>query len=299
MGQVSTLGSLPAQQVENLTRPEVLEQFLENLDAAFAPADRAALIRRASLLRGLGRLREAAETYRTLLTIATEDPLAKAGYAVFTGQHLPAGAVRPTPFVQVHDALPEELQERLWRMLLSQRSRLRPAGVYKTHAEQVVDDERRIALRLDQADTVGEWFLPWLDEFMVHAEILPRLGLPEFRKTKRELQVTVHGDGGFFSVHRDASPNPEARTSGRHVTFVYYFHRQPRQFTGGDLLLFDAPADGDLSFTRLRPDHNSIVFFESKRPHAVTRLCCASNDPFDGRWTVNGWLHRCDDTSVG
>ena len=283
---------LPPALVERLTHPTVLTQFLAGLEARLTPTDRIGLHRRASLLRGLGRGGEAAEAYRALLAADPDDLGAQAGAAIFAGAPLPEGAQGPTPFVQLADVLSADQQERLWQSLTAEGASLTPAGVYSGGTQPRVDGETRVAQLLERADSVRAWFLPWLEEVITRAEILPRLGLAPFVVGKRELQVTGHSDGGFFSVHSDASTNPAAPTWARQLTFIYYFHRLPRRFSGGDLLLFDPPGGGDLSFTRIDPTHNSLVFFQSSQMHTVTQIHSAATDPLDGRWTVNGWLHR-------
>jgi predicted 2-oxoglutarate/Fe(II)-dependent dioxygenase YbiX len=278
--------------VERLTHPTVLTQFLAGLEARLVPTDRLGQHRRAGLLRGLGRGAEAAEAYRALLASDPTDRAAQAGAAIFSGERVPEGAQGPTPFVQLAHVLSADQQERLWQSLTDDSASLTPAGVYSGGTQPRVDGETRVAQLLERADSVRAWFLPWLEEVIARANILPRLGLAPFVVGKRELQVTGHSDGGFFSVHSDAATNPAAPTWARHLTFIYYFHRLPRRFTGGDLLLFDPPSSGDLSFTRIDPTHNSLVFFQSSQLHTVTQVQSAAADPLDGRWTVNGWLHH-------
>ncbi|WP_395828489.1 2OG-Fe(II) oxygenase [Elstera sp.] len=283
---------LPPSLVERMTQPAVLVQFLAGLEARLTPTDRIGLHRRASLLRGLGRGAEAGEAYRALLASDPHDLGAQAGAAIFAGAPLPEGAQGPTPFVQLADVLSADQQARLWQSLTDDSASLAPAGVYTGGTQPRVDGETRVAQLLERADSVRAWFLPWLEEVIARANILPRLGLAPFAVGKRELQVTGHSDGGFFSVHSDASANPAAPSWARHLTFIYYFHRLPRRFSGGDLLLFDPPGGGDLSFTRIDPTHNSLVLFQSRQMHTVTQIHSAATDPLDGRWTVNGWLHR-------
>ena len=80
------------------------------------------------------------------------------------------------------------------------------------------------------------------------------------------------------------------------MTFVYYFHRQPRRFSGGDLLLFDTDPEQDAcgaKYTRIAPSHNSILFFPSACYHQVLPVVCESSDDA-GRFTLNGWTHPAD-----
>ena len=73
---------------------------------------------------------------------------------------------------------------------------------------------------------------------------------------------------------------------------MYWFHREPRRFCGGDLLLYDRNDDtGDFTaaaFSRIVPLRNSIIFFPSSALHQVTQVQCETNNFGDGRWAVNG-----------
>ena len=49
--------------------------------------------------------------------------------------------------------------------------------------------------------------------------------------------MVAHGDKAFFSRHEDTVMRPEM-TSYRTLSAVYYFHRQPKSFSGGVLRLY-------------------------------------------------------------
>ncbi len=61
-------------------------------------------------------------------------------------------------------------------------------------------------------------------------QVLRKLGMEEFSIAGVEAQITASNDGDFFHFHSDNSSQPVA---SRHLTFVYFFHREPRQFEGG------------------------------------------------------------------
>jgi hypothetical protein len=70
---------------------------------------------------------------------------------------------------------------------------------------------------------------------------------------KLETQLTSHNDGGYYRIHND---NGSPSTATRVLTYVYYFHRQPVAFKGGQLRLYDSR----IQFGRLsvnRPSVNS------------------------------------------
>jgi Rps23 Pro-64 3,4-dihydroxylase Tpa1-like proline 4-hydroxylase len=78
---------------------------------------------------------------------------------------------------------------------------------------------------------------------------------------------------------------------------VYYFNREPKGFTGGELRIYDdVVRNGKLSstdtFQVIEPRHNSIVFFQSAIMHEVMPVSMPSKQFRDARFTVNGWVER-------
>ncbi|WP_256098241.1 2OG-Fe(II) oxygenase, partial [Streptomyces sp. MnatMP-M17] len=57
------------------------------------------------------------------------------------------------------------------------------------------------------------------------------------RHTEPSYSLNVHNDGDFYRSHQDTSAEFAPR---RLLTFVYYLHRTPRPFGGGELRVFDA-----------------------------------------------------------
>ncbi|MFE2728793.1 2OG-Fe(II) oxygenase [Kitasatospora sp. NPDC059327] len=108
--------------------------------------------------------------------------------------------------------------------------------------------------------------------------------------------LNVHNDGDFYRAHQDSSAEYSPR---RLLTFVYYLHRTPRPFTGGELRVFDAAlplyaaTTGDWERHTWRdwePEHDSIVFFRPTAWHEVRPVGCPSGRHEDSRFAVNGWL---------
>jgi SM-20-related protein len=124
--------------------------------------------------------------------------------------------------------------------------------------------------------------------------VLDKLGMEEFAITGVEAQVTASNDGDFFHFHSD---NGSARVSSRHLTFVYFFHREPRQFEGGELRIHDSHLkDGayvsDDTYQTVVPRQNQIVFFPCELLHEITPVRCSSQRFADSRFTLNGWLRH-------
>ncbi len=109
-----------------------------------------------------------------------------------------------------------------------------------------------------------------------------------------EIQLTAHNDGHFYRVHNDSSGEGFMH---RMISFVYYFHRTPKAFSGGELRLYDRDVkDGILrpasTYKDIQPLDNSLVFFDSRDMHEVMPVVCPSRAFADGRFTVNGWIGR-------
>ena len=125
-------------------------------------------------------------------------------------------------------------------------------------------------------------------------QVLEKLGMKEFTIADVEAQVTASNDGDFFHFHSDNADEPVA---SRYLTFVYFFHREPRQFAGGELRIHDARLEEETyvsegSYQTIVPQQNQIVFFPCQLLHEITPVKCASRAFADSRFTLNGWLRR-------
>ncbi|MES2883892.1 MAG: 2OG-Fe(II) oxygenase [Pseudomonadota bacterium] len=109
-----------------------------------------------------------------------------------------------------------------------------------------------------------------------------------------EAQLTSHNDQNFYKVHND---NGSADTAHRVLTFVYYFHGQPKAFTGGELRVYDHKVANGYHYAAdtyrvVEPTDNSIVFFASEEMHEVMMVECPSRAFMASRFTINGWIAR-------
>ena len=125
-------------------------------------------------------------------------------------------------------------------------------------------------------------------------DVQAKLGLEPFIIQETEAQLTAHGDGNFYRLHND---NGSPITATRELTYVYYFYREPKAFSGGELLIYDSRVENNYlvqaeSFQTIEPINNSIVFFPSGYMHEVLPIRCPSRAFADSRFTVNGWVRR-------
>jgi Rps23 Pro-64 3,4-dihydroxylase Tpa1-like proline 4-hydroxylase len=120
--------------------------------------------------------------------------------------------------------------------------------------------------------------------------VLEQLGMSEFSVTHTEAQITASNDGDFFGEHCD---NSDDMIASRRLTFVYFFHREPRQFQGGELHLHDSRQNSRIeSYHAITPQQNQVVFFPCSVLHEITPVECPSQAFADSRFTLNGWLHN-------
>jgi len=202
-------------------------------------------------------------------------------------EHLSAQCVVLDEFLS-----PQELSD-LTRFTLDHEADFQLSEVMSAHAESGVVNydhrKSRVLMELEQHQDV------MLDRIKsVLPQVLEKLGMEEFDISEVEAQVTASNDGDFFHFHTD---NASDRAATRHLTFVYFFHREPRQFEGGKLRIHDAHLEdgeyvGDGSYQTIIPQQNQIVFFPCELLHEITPVSCPSQHFADSRFTMNGWLRH-------
>lgn len=187
---------------------------------------------------------------------------------------------------------PQELEE-LTRFALAHENDFQVSEVLSPHAEGgVVNyDHRRSRLLMDlerHEDVMLERIKSVLPQ------VLKKLDMEEFEITGVEAQITASNDGDFFRFHCD---NASEVVASRHLTFVYFFHREPRQFEGGELRIHHSRLEhghyvSTGSYQTILPQQNQIVFFPCELMHEITTVKCPSQTFADSRFTMNGWLRQ-------
>jgi len=124
--------------------------------------------------------------------------------------------------------------------------------------------------------------------------VLQKWGRDPFVTSRIETQTTASNHGDFFHCHSD---NAADEVASREVTFVYFFHREPKQFTGGELRIYDSRRENEnylptANYRTVVPEQNQLVMFASGLSHEITPVDCPSGQFADSRFTVNGWIHK-------
>lgn len=282
---------------DRVTNPAVLRAWLAALDQRLeaTPDDGALLHRRLDLLRAIGDIPAALKAADHVLARHPDDTAARRVKDCLSGDGPTAADVTdhtgPVPFLQLHDIFAPSERAEIWDSITAPDHNGHPATVFDDTDQTIIAPDIRLAWRYRPQAALRARLLEQLSQMIDQHRAFDRLGLAPFHPTQIEMQITRYTEAGRYRIHRDSG----AGAPGRRLTFLYYFFRQPRRFTGGDLLLFDEPAPSQplepTKFTRLIPQDNSLLLFPSDRLHAVTVVEQASSDPLDGRWSVNGWLH--------
>jgi len=187
---------------------------------------------------------------------------------------------------------PEELSQ-LTDYVLSHEPQFRTSQVISPNSnEGKTDYHHRRSRVLFAAGPFQDLIDDRLRSYLNH--IFRALQHPPFSLSSVEVQITASNDGEYFRLHND---NTHQALVTRELTYVLFFHREPKAFSGGELRLYDSRVEGGRyvageGYTSITPQQNMVVFFPSYFMHEVTTIYCASRAFADSRFTINGWLHR-------
>ena len=262
------------------------------------PDDAHALWKLAEVHRRQGDFAAARGLYRRLRTRGPDRRKAAWLHRALGGDGPPEaapGGLWPAPFVWRKNFLAPGACDRLLALGTARRECFTPAGVGSPSALRV-DPEVRMTLEADPRTMEEVRPRIGLEIRSVLPDVLARLGMAGLDRYGMSMGMRVYLGGGFYRAHAD---NLSPANRSRVLSFVYFFHREPRRFSGGDLLLYDTDVDTSAwtcaAFSRIVPLRNSIVFFPSACWHQVCSVQCGTDDFGDGRWAVNGHVSRPGD----
>jgi len=198
--------------------------------------------------------------------------------------------VIPGRVLRFDDVLDPDEHARLLEYALAHEPGFEASAVMVSSTESRVDPRRRASGTLMTLDDLVGSLERRLRTLIPHTR--RELGLRWFPVGKAEIQMAVHQLGDFFGTHVDDGAEAVA---GRRLTCVYYFHRQPKRFSGGELRLYDSvERDGRLTraetYVSVEPRDNSAVFFPSNRPHEVCPVRSETRSFPDSRFSINVWF---------
>lgn len=202
----------------------------------------------------------------------------------------------PTPYMRIQNFLSPEEHASLIAFTLTHESEFAPSKITSlTEDANTNDMESRRSLSLyDLGD-----FTTLMTEHIKRAlpEVIQRIQHPPFHAATMEIKITASNDGDYFRAHKDNAHN---LTRTRTISFVYYFFREPKAFTGGELRIYMPQAEEDIqagrrpSYRIITPFQNMIIFFPSSLIHEVLKVNCPSRAFADSRFTLNGHIHKAE-----
>jgi SM-20-related protein len=125
------------------------------------------------------------------------------------------------------------------------------------------------------------------------AQLCAGAGITPFPIGHIETELAAHGDGAFFNPHIDtfSGRGRSMNNSDRVLTAVYYFHREPKGFSGGSIEVFPYGYRGGPTQI-IEPVQNRLICFASTALHRVNAVSCPSGAFADYRFAINFWYHR-------
>ena len=224
----------------------------------------------------------------SVISLTTRPPVLVQPQAVSDARVQIASPSRTPTYVRIDDFLtPDENRQLLDYALVSE------ADFEGSTVTTAVEGYRKSRVLFPVKDS------KWPELFMSRLELhLPHIASTllsgDFTVTNNEVQLTASNDGDYFKAHSDSGDDTE-QTAIREITYVYYFHQEPRPYVGGNLLLYNGrPGDPDYengkSVLSIAPVNNCLVAFASDQMHEVDVVRCPSAAFADSRFTINGWL---------
>lgn len=284
--------------VRLLTQASLANQFIVQLGKRLALTPGPQLYRQlVDVYRRVGDLEMATKTAAEWLSFAQSDTQA-AHMSCILNQQKPRGdcylpdQLQPAPFVIFDNFLAQEERDCFWQTAMGSKEAFFDAGI-RCNNGRTIDHDRRISSTL----ALGK-----ADKDLFYQKIQPRLDelrslflMPKMSYKKMEIKMTAHSQGGFFNIHQDGFTDVQGST--RHLSWLYYFHLQPKRYSGGDLILFDSTRVlkthrfHEEKYTRYIPVDNQLVCFPSYFYHGVTPVELLQPGFESNRFAISG--HIC------
>lgn len=192
------------------------------------------------------------------------------------------------PYIHRQGFLNEDLNKSILTYAVERANDFELSKVYSKGMQSI--SNLRSSSILKDLGSYKEVFTAHILEFI--PEMIQDLQISQFSIGEIELEFAAHGDKAFFVPHIDTVVHEQTATP-RMISAVYYFHSQPRKFTGGDLRLHTVPIGSDeVSPKDISPDNNSLLVFPSFAPHEVLPVAAPDVEFKDWRFAVNCWIHR-------
>jgi SM-20-related protein len=190
------------------------------------------------------------------------------------------------PHLVMPGALEPSLCDSLLTHAIGERARSQPgkvAGGSSGHA-LVAPDVRKV-MAVHGSSEITAAFARLVDGWL--PGVRASLGMRPAGRGDIEVSMVAYGDGDHYVRHIDTYTGTAASGPPREITFVGYFFREPRGFTGGALRLFDIHGREHVD---IEPTSGLVTAFPSWLPHEVLPVSCPTGAFADSRFAVNIWV---------
>jgi Rps23 Pro-64 3,4-dihydroxylase Tpa1-like proline 4-hydroxylase len=201
-------------------------------------------------------------------------------------EDIPPRASMP-PYCVYRDFLDSDMHARLLAWVIQNEPKFEPTVV----GDGKHDPSRRVSLGVHDFGVLKALLRQRMLDLV--PTLLEDLRVTSFEPSNVELELVCSNDGAFFKRHIDTFIRASRRASDRILSAVYYFHTEPKAFSGGTLRLYPFGAtETDDQFVELQPEQNTLLAFPSWVLHEVLPVRCPSRRFCDSRFNVNFWVHR-------
>jgi SM-20-related protein len=196
----------------------------------------------------------------------------------------------PARYVRIENLLEPEEHARLLSYVLAHEADFAASRVTSAGKTAHVNPEFRRSGTVFDLSAIWDLFKSRLTRLLPH--VRRELGTGWFPLGQIERQLSVHQDEDFFGVHADDRNDAVA---DRRITCLYYFHGQPKRFSGGELRIYDSEVRGGRlertnTYVDVEPRNNSAVFFPSGFYHEVRPVHRETPLFADSRFSISVWF---------
>jgi Rps23 Pro-64 3,4-dihydroxylase Tpa1-like proline 4-hydroxylase len=206
-------------------------------------------------------------------------------------EHIAPRKLMPLPPHRVYRGFLDSItHEKLLAWAIENEAKFEPsmtaAATVRSEAKQ--NSSVRTSLRVREFGPIKTLLRSRLLDFV--PVLIRDLRVTSFQPCDIELELVANNDGAFFKRHIDIFVGAARKSSDRLLSAVYYFHSEPKAFSGGALRLYSFEDPG--TFVEVQPEQNTLLVFPSWASHEVRPVSCPSGRFSHSRFNVNCWVHR-------
>ena len=193
------------------------------------------------------------------------------------------------PACIIDDFLGSDHAGALLDFALAHESDFAPSAI-TSQGDNIVKTQTRRSL--SYAGDLGDVIAPFAAAIAAaSARLKAETGCAAFGGDLTDIDLVAHLDGHLFKRHVDTTTglNRMLTPADRVLSLVYYLHREPKAFSGGNLVMHALMGEERRVIT---PRHNRLVAFPSIAPHQVEPISLPGDNFADARFSLVCWLGR-------